>query len=66
MTKLTYNVDSDTFIMSNVDGDTFIMSANNGRILLTKNDKSSITFSIEQARKIGAALALAALQDQSK
>jgi hypothetical protein len=32
------------------------MSASNGRILLTKNDKSSITFSIEQARKIGAAL----------
>jgi hypothetical protein len=41
-----------------VDGDTFIMSANNGRILLTKNDKSSITFSIEQARKIGSALLL--------
>jgi hypothetical protein len=34
------------------------MSANNGRILLTKNDKSSITFSIEQARKIGSALLL--------
>jgi hypothetical protein len=39
-----------------IDGDTFIMSANDGRILLTKNDKSSMTFSIEQARKIGSAL----------
>lgn len=48
MTKLTYKIDADTFIVS----------ASNGRILLTKNDNSSMTFSIEQARKIGASLAV--------
>lgn len=44
------------FTTGKVDGDTFLVGVDGGHITVIKNGKQEMTFTPEQAKKVGAAL----------